>query len=74
MAEWRELVSRRRGQNHKGNHRIVGKYVDLPGAYLSIVEALKHAGFQYNAHIDIRWTNAEKVGGKGDGPKPCWQE
>ncbi|HOQ08546.1 MAG TPA: CTP synthase [Syntrophomonadaceae bacterium] len=67
MAEWRELVSRIKSLNRKVTIGIVGKYVDLPDAYLSIVEALKHAGFQYNAHIDIRWINAEKV--EKDGPE-----
>jgi len=40
---------------------IVGKYVELPDAYLSVAEALRHAGIEQGAKVKIRWVNAEEV-------------
>ena len=40
---------------------IVGKYVAMPDAYLSLMEALKHAGIANRARVDFRWINAEEV-------------
>ena len=41
--------------------RLVGKYVELQDAYISVVEAMKHAGYVYDADIEIEWVNAEEV-------------
>lgn len=65
LAEWQEIVRKVRNLNRQVTIGLVGKYVDLPDAYLSIVEALKHAGFQYNTDIDIRWINAEHIEKEG---------
>ena len=43
---------------------IVGKYVNLPDAYLSVVEALRHAGFQHGAKVDLDWIDGR------DGARP----
>ena len=59
LAEWEEIVRKVRNLNRQVTIGLVGKYVELPDAYLSIVEALKHAGLQYNCDIYIRWVNAE---------------
>lgn len=61
MADWRALENK--VLNLKGKVRVglVGKYVSLPDAYLSIVEALKHAGYAHDTEIDIRWIDAEEV-------------
>ena len=40
---------------------IVGKYVALHDAYMSVVEALRHAGFDRDTEIDIKWVNSEDV-------------
>jgi len=40
---------------------LVGKYVQLPDAYLSVTEALRHAGFHHEVAIDIRWVSSERV-------------
>jgi len=40
---------------------IVGKYVALPDAYLSVIEALKHAGLHHGVEVDIRWISSEKL-------------
>ena len=40
---------------------IIGKYVNLPDAYLSVVEALRHAGFHHGAKVELDWIQAEQV-------------
>jgi CTP synthase len=40
---------------------VVGKYVNLPDAYLSVVEALRHAGFHHGARVEVEWIQAEDV-------------
>lgn len=40
---------------------LVGKYVELPDAYISVTEALKHAGYASDAEVDINWVNANDV-------------
>jgi CTP synthase len=40
---------------------IIGKYVDLPDAYLSVVESLRHAGFHHGAKVEIEWVQAATV-------------
>jgi CTP synthase len=61
FTEWKNLVTRIR--NLRGYVRIalVGKYVRLPDAYLSVVEALKHAGFYHGVNVEIEWVDAEKL-------------
>lgn len=61
MDKWRELVHRVKTLEHKTEIAIVGKYVALHDAYLSIVEALGHAGIDNNTEVGIRWVNAEEV-------------
>jgi CTP synthase len=61
MTEWQALEEK--VLNLKKNVRIalVGKYVELPDAYLSVVEALKHSGFAYDADITIDWIKAHEL-------------
>ncbi|CDQ38276.1 MULTISPECIES: CTP synthase [Virgibacillus] len=61
MEEWKELVSKVRNLSKKIDIALVGKYVELPDAYISVVEALKHAGFVYDADIQVHWINSEKL-------------
>lgn len=61
MTEWIELVDRVRNLAKTTKIALVGKYVELQDAYISVVEALKHAGYAYDADIDIDWINAELV-------------
>ncbi len=64
LAEWEEMVSRiRRAQSlpRAVTIGLVGKYVGLHDAYLSVAEALRHAGFWREAHIEIRWIDSETV-------------
>jgi CTP synthase len=65
LAEWQEIVNKVRNLDRQVTIGLVGKYVELPDAYLSIVEALRHAGFQYNSDINIRWVNAELIEKEG---------
>ncbi|MFS0840806.1 CTP synthase [Paenibacillus sp. UNC499MF] len=61
MTEWEQLVQRVKGLKETTEIAIVGKYVALHDAYLSIVESLGHAGIDNGAEVKIRWVNAEEV-------------
>ncbi|MFS0783886.1 CTP synthase [Bacillus sp. 1P06AnD] len=61
MDEWKELVTKVLNLSKKTRIALVGKYVELQDAYISVVEALKHAGYAFDADIDIDWINAEEV-------------
>ncbi|WP_263705454.1 CTP synthase [Shouchella tritolerans] len=61
MTEWKELVNRVSNLSEKVRIAIVGKYVELQDAYLSVAEALRHAGYHVDADIDIDWVYAEQV-------------
>jgi len=61
MVEWEKLVNKVRNLTHTLTIGLVGKYVELPDAYLSIVEALKHAGFTYDTDVKIRWINSQEL-------------
>ncbi|HWT91734.1 MAG TPA: CTP synthase [Solirubrobacteraceae bacterium] len=61
LGSWRDLV--RRVDEAEGNVRIalVGKYVQLEDAYLSVSESLRHAGFNHGVNIDLDWIDSEEV-------------
>ena len=40
---------------------LVGKYVELPDAYISVVEALSHAGYGFDTEVEVKWINSEEV-------------
>ena len=61
MKEWREMVDRIKNRSKETSVAIVGKYVRLHDAYLSVVEALHHAGFELQAHVNIKWVDSETV-------------
>jgi CTP synthase len=61
MTEWENLVRRVKSLKYTTEIAIVGKYVALHDAYLSIVESLGHAGIDCNTEVNIRWVNAEEV-------------
>ena len=61
LGEWQDLMDRI-GQPRAGVEiALVGKYVKLHDAYLSVHEALKHAGLHHGAHVRVRWFDAEHV-------------
>ena len=61
LAEWRELTDRIAEQHDEVEIALVGKYVKLHDAYLSVHEALKHAGVQAGTHVRVRWVDAEDM-------------
>lgn len=61
MEEWNTLIQRVKGLTDTLTIGVVGKYVQLPDAYLSVNEALRHAGYYVNSDIDIRWINSEAI-------------
>jgi CTP synthase len=63
LAEWERLVERIEAATETIRVGIIGKYVSLPDAYLSVVEALKHGGFHHGTDIDVDWIQAEEVEG-----------
>ncbi|MGI8595992.1 MAG: CTP synthase, partial [Thermoleophilaceae bacterium] len=61
LTEWEALVRRAGAASEAVRIGIVGKYIQLEDAYLSVIEALRHAGFQHDAAIDVRWIDAEAL-------------
>lgn len=61
MLEWRNLISRVENLHHNVKIALVGKYVELHDAYLSVSEALKHAGFNHDTDVEINWIQADTV-------------
>ena len=61
LAEWREMVVRVKHQNHTVKIGLVGKYVQLHDAYLSVAEALRHAGYAQDAKVEITWIDSETL-------------
>ena len=61
LTEWKGLVDKVKSLKHTVKIALVGKYVALHDAYLSVAEALRHGGFECGADIDIDWIDAETV-------------
>lgn len=61
LAEWCEMVERIKSRPNSVNIGLVGKYVGLHDAYLSVAEALRHAGYYHNTHIKIHWIDSEGI-------------
>ena len=59
LREWREMVERIRSQSRSVTIGLVGKYVQLHDAYLSVAEALRHAGYALDTRVEIRWIDSE---------------
>ncbi|MBR0112664.1 MAG: CTP synthase [Clostridia bacterium] len=61
LKEWEELVERIKNEKVSVTIGLVGKYVQLHDAYLSVAEALRHAGYYHNAEIRIKWIDSETI-------------
>lgn len=61
LANWQTLVGRIFNPQHKVTIGIVGKYVRLSDAYLSVIEALRHAAVALNSEVEIVWVDAEDI-------------
>ncbi len=64
LREWEELVQKIKLQKKRVEIALVGKYVQLHDAYLSVVEALNHAGYYHNVNINIHWIDSEEINAK----------
>jgi CTP synthase len=63
LAPWQQLVDKVEAATRPVKIGLIGKYIDLQDAYLSVVESLKHAGFHHGAKVEIDWIQAEEVEG-----------
>lgn len=61
LTEWKALVERIKNPMFEVNIAIVGKYVALHDAYLSVAEAIRHAGYEYSARANVLWIDSEEV-------------
>ena len=61
LKEWTDMVKRIKERPYYTHIGLVGKYVELHDAYLSVAEALRHAGYHYNTHIKIHWISSEHI-------------
>ncbi|MBP5655071.1 MAG: CTP synthase [Clostridiales bacterium] len=61
LGEWREVIEKIRGRSGRVKIGLVGKYIQLHDAYLSVVEALRHAGYEEGVYVDIEWIDSETV-------------
>ena len=65
MVEWASMVERMNQPMESVPIALVGKYVELPDSYISVKEALKHAGLYYDRDIDIQWIHSEDIEREG---------
>lgn len=61
MTEWRHMVEKIKNLKKRVKIALVGKYVGLHDAYISVVEALNHGGYANDTYVDIKWVNSEEV-------------
>ncbi len=61
LTDWEHMVERVKSRENTVRIGLVGKYVELHDAYLSVAEALKHAGFYLNTSVDIEWIDSEDI-------------
>lgn len=61
LSEWLEMIERVKNCSKNVTIGLVGKYVELEDAYLSVAEALRHGGFENGADVEIRWIQSEEI-------------
>lgn len=61
LTEWKDLIRRIKSPDKRVKIALVGKYIQLHDAYLSVAEALRHAGYALGATVDIVWIDSESV-------------
>ena len=61
LKEWNKLIEVTDNLSNEIEISLVGKYVELHDAYISVIESLKHAGYKYNTKININWVDSEKL-------------
>ena len=63
LTSWEQVVTKVENATKPVRIGLIGKYIELHDAYLSVVESIKHAGFHHGAHVEIDWIQAEEVEG-----------
>ena len=61
LVDWRAMVDAISAPKTILPIAIVGKYVDLPDSYISVKEALLHAGLEFNRDVEVNWVNSEQI-------------
>ena len=61
LTEWKALVARIDGAKRPCRIGLIGKYIKLPDAYLSVVESLRHAGFHHDSQVEIEWIASDEL-------------
>ena len=67
MQEWQALVEKIKSPRPELTVGLVGKYVELHDAYLSVAESLRHAGWYHDVDVRIKWINSEALESMGEG-------
>ncbi len=61
LTHWKQLVQRVSNLGRSVKVGIIGKYINLPDAYLSVAESLRHGGYENNVAIDLQWISSEDI-------------
>ena len=61
LHDWRQMVDKIHSAEHTVTIGLVGKYVQLHDAYLSVAEALRHAGYAFRTNVNIEWIDSEEI-------------
>ncbi|MDD6283882.1 MAG: CTP synthase [Firmicutes bacterium] len=61
LTDWNKMLERIKNRSRSVTIGLVGKYVQLHDAYLSVAEALRHAGYEYGSRVQIEWIDSESV-------------
>ncbi len=61
LTEWEQMTERIKTAEKPVKIGLIGKYVELHDAYLSVAEALRHAGYYLDAHVEIKWIESEDI-------------
>ncbi len=67
LSDWNAMLDRIHHRSREVTIGLVGKYVQLHDAYLSVAEALRHAGYAHGAHVSIKWIDSETVNAQNVG-------
>lgn len=61
MTEWKQLIHRASNLKHTVKIGLVGKYIAVHDAYISVVESLKHSGYFFDTDIELQWIDSEEI-------------
>ena len=61
LTEWNNMLEKIQNRTKKVTIGLVGKYVQLHDAYLSVAEALQHAGYELGSYVNIKWIDSESI-------------